>query len=68
MLKTQVNRVNVLEDGTDRLGLINLEKIPIKESVKIKHGKRIFVPMEFSALGMRYSLELCWRNIYTILI
>ena len=52
MLKTQVNRVNVLEDGADRLGLINLEKIPIKESVKIKHGKRIFVPMEFSALGM----------------
>lgn len=52
MLKTQVNRVNVLEDGTDRLGLINLEKIPIKESVRIKHEKRIFSPMEFSALGM----------------
>ena len=52
MLKTQVNRVNVLEDGTDRLGLINLEKIPIKESIKIKHGKKVFAPMEFSALGM----------------
>ena len=52
MLKTQVNRVNVLEDGTDRLGLINLEKIPIKESGRIKHEKRIFSPMEFSALGM----------------
>ena len=50
--KMEFHRVEVFDDGKERLGLITLKRIPKQETIRIMQGDKELFASSFSVLGM----------------